>query len=657
VNARVTRNAIALVVIAALIRLVIAAVIPLFPDETYYWEWSRHLAAGYFDHPPAVAVLIRAGTTILGATALGVRLGAVLAGAIASLALVVVSCRLATSSTVDVDASADAAESAVATASRAALDDPGTRAALMMLAIPGALIGFVLATPDAPLLAAIALTIAALERAIASPVRSAASLGWWCAAGLTLGLAFCSKFTSVLIPAGVCIALLSRRDLRTRLAEPGPYVAVLIALLVLIPTLVWNANHEWVSFAFQLKHGLGQVRGSALGRELALVGGQLGLISPILAVMAAIAVARALRAMVDPRRYTLAIVATTVIAFFAVSALRRPVEPNWPVPALVAALPLLATMRLERRGRTWFIAGAALGVACIAVAVAQATARVVQVSPRRDPMSRAYGWQDLALAVRRAQSVASGCNTTLIAADRYQDASELAFSLPGNPRVFALNLGGRANQYDLWTSIYQAARPTDCALVVVDEGAAGESVVRRIGADSSVLAGNAVMTWRDAIVGRRAIWLVRGIPSTRPMEVELSPAAAAALAAATAGFAPHRVMLDSIVAVYRRGPVPDVVTTTTTAPLSNADRRAAITTRVNSLHQLLQRSGFKAVYRDARYSQCTFVRSSEPDSTDIGYVHAPEGCKLTRGHGDGILRIEHAQDAWYAYASPERRIY
>ena len=33
---------------------------PLVPDEAYYWVWSRHLAGGYFDHPPVVAYMIRA---------------------------------------------------------------------------------------------------------------------------------------------------------------------------------------------------------------------------------------------------------------------------------------------------------------------------------------------------------------------------------------------------------------------------------------------------------------------------------------------------------------------------------------------------------------------------------------------------------------------
>ncbi len=61
-----------------LLRLVVAAVTPITFDEAYYWTWSKHLAGGYYDHPPAVALVIRLGTMIAGDTPLGVRLVAIL---------------------------------------------------------------------------------------------------------------------------------------------------------------------------------------------------------------------------------------------------------------------------------------------------------------------------------------------------------------------------------------------------------------------------------------------------------------------------------------------------------------------------------------------------------------------------------------------------
>src|SRR3954454_17677343 len=77
-DARIVRNT-ALVILALVgLRLVAAAFTPLTFDEAYYWMWSKNLAGGYYDHPPAVAYVIRAGTMIAGDTELGVRLASIL---------------------------------------------------------------------------------------------------------------------------------------------------------------------------------------------------------------------------------------------------------------------------------------------------------------------------------------------------------------------------------------------------------------------------------------------------------------------------------------------------------------------------------------------------------------------------------------------------
>jgi hypothetical protein len=67
-------------IISALVvlRLIAAAWTPLTFDEAYYWTWSKHLAGGYYDHPPAVAAIIALGTMIAGDTELGVRLVSIL---------------------------------------------------------------------------------------------------------------------------------------------------------------------------------------------------------------------------------------------------------------------------------------------------------------------------------------------------------------------------------------------------------------------------------------------------------------------------------------------------------------------------------------------------------------------------------------------------
>ena len=61
----------ALVLLPLPSRILVAATVGLSPDEAYYWTWSQELAAGYHDHPPAVAWLVRIGTEILGTSELG----------------------------------------------------------------------------------------------------------------------------------------------------------------------------------------------------------------------------------------------------------------------------------------------------------------------------------------------------------------------------------------------------------------------------------------------------------------------------------------------------------------------------------------------------------------------------------------------------------
>ena len=438
------RRAVAVTLAAGVLRLVVAAFTPLFPDETYYWEYSRHLAPGYYDHPPLVAWAVRLGTTLFGNTPLGVRFGPVLLGAAGAFFL-------------------------AATARRVAGDVAAFWLAAAFAAIPLAS-GLVLATPDAPLLAASAATLYCVVRALQAEVGTRGAIGWWCAAGLALGLAVSSKYTAVLLPLGIFAGLLAS-PLRSRLATPWPYVAVGIGIVVFSPVILWNAANDWISFAFQLGHGLGRVGGSVLKRELELIGGQAGLLSPVVFAMCAVAVARNVRPPAVPLHRVLAVTALLVFAFFVYSATKRRVEANWPALAWLPALVLAVCHLQSERWGKWFRGGVYFAAALSVVVYVNAFVPVLPVPARRDPAARASGWDDLATAVHRVHGPRLPISSyrTWVAADRYQDASELAFHLPGNPEVFALNIAGRPNTYDLWPAFPERAYPRDALILVVDE--------------------------------------------------------------------------------------------------------------------------------------------------------------------------------------------
>jgi 4-amino-4-deoxy-L-arabinose transferase-like glycosyltransferase len=476
------RRSLALVAAAALARLALAAWIPLVPDEAYYWDWSRHLAPAYFDHPGAIAYLIHAGTLLFGDTPLGVRFGPVLAGTGTALAT-------------------------VALAHGWGGPSAAWRAALIGSVMPLASVGLLLALPDAPVLLCGAVTLWTVDRAIGASGRKA--LAWWVASGVAAGLALDSKFTALVLLAGVAIALVVHPDLRRHLLHAGPYVACGVAFLVVLPVLHWNAAHDWISFRYQIQHGLGHGRGSAIGREVALLAGEAGVISPVLLVLLGIAVVRALRfaapVPLRPGAFVAATVATTVAAFFAWSALRHSVEPNWPALAVPPAIALLAAMPHSPIMRRWEQAGVALAAAISVVFYVHALHPFLPIDPKVDPVARAYGWDEVADGVARVPA-------KWVAANRYQDAAELAFHLPGHPTVFSLNLQSRPNQYDLWPRIGETVAPGDTVLVVLDDRYPTTEAPELLRAATSAVAGPAIdMHWRGSVVARRRIWQVTGL--------------------------------------------------------------------------------------------------------------------------------------------------
>jgi hypothetical protein len=396
---------------------------------------------------------------------------------------------------------------------------------MLVTLLPIATLGLVLATPDAALFATAMIALLAVERALAAPVRSWRSTGWWLLAGGMLGAAFVAKYTAVLLPMGLVIACLVHPALRRRFAEAGPWIAGALALALFAPVVVWNLFNNWISFRFQLGHGFNAAsRGNPISRELEMIGGQAGLASPILFVLLALAVVVAIRdgwrtrRVATPtdlatRRFALAVVAVVPLAFFAVSAWRRPVEANWPAMIYPAAMMLLATSPLPVARGVWWRRGLWLAAVLLAVVTVQAAVPVLPLPPRRDPIARAHGWRDLATAVHAARGDAflDGTVDRWVAADRYQDASELAFHLPDQPTVFSLNLGGRTNHYDVWPNAWQRVRPGDGLVVAFDADAKGDSLARMVGSwFLESRAGAVVPLQRQGrTVTERRIWLFR----------------------------------------------------------------------------------------------------------------------------------------------------
>ena len=237
--------------IAALtaMRLVYAGVLDLRTDEAYYWTWSKEGVLSFLDHPPGIAWLIRFGTAIFGDTNLGVRFGGIVAMLVTQLLLADIVRRVT----------------------------HDARAVILVVLMPEAALYYgLLMAKVSPDTAMIPFAVAMLWSLVR--LHESGNPRWWLAAGLFAGLALLSKFTAImLLPAVVAFVLVP--DWRRRwLLSPWPFLAALIAVIVFLPVLIWNAEHDWASFRFQFVRAVAthpfsfRTVGEFIGLQFGLVG-------------------------------------------------------------------------------------------------------------------------------------------------------------------------------------------------------------------------------------------------------------------------------------------------------------------------------------------------------------------------------------------------
>jgi 4-amino-4-deoxy-L-arabinose transferase-like glycosyltransferase len=351
------------------LRLAVAALVPLAPDEAYYWLWSLHLQPGYYDDSPLIAWWIRAGTLVFGPSALGVRLLSPLGAALGSILLW-----------------------------RAGEDlfpdrHAGVMAAVLLNATLILNAGAVITTPDTPLLLFWTATLAAVARWHATRDDR-----WFLAAGIAAGLALDAKYTGLLVLVAIGLWLLITLDGRAALRRRLPWIGLAMAFVVFAPVIGWNAAHGWASFAKQGGRSAHLDLAGAPGHLAGLIGGQIGLVTPGAILLMTIGTGCALRRR-DPAGWLVALSVLVPGAVFAEHVLSGAVQPNWPA-ILIPGAALAAAGAATRITSRYLLPAGALGAAISALVYLQAVAAPLPIPVDRDPTGlQLAGWRGLAAAM------------------------------------------------------------------------------------------------------------------------------------------------------------------------------------------------------------------------------------------------------------------
>ena len=417
---------VAIVVIAAMtgLRIAYANLIELRTDEAYYWTWSKESVLSFLDHPPMIAWFIRFGTAIFGDTAFGVRFAGIVAMLVTQLLLADIAWRLARD----------------------------LRAVVFAILMPEAALYYGLlmakAAPDVALIPfSVAMIWSLVRLALSDDPR------WWLAAGVFAGLSLLSKFTAIMLLPAVAAFMLVPDWRRRWLASPYPYLAALIALILFLPVLVWNAGHDWASFRFQL------VRATAT-RELSLrtlgdyIGLQFGLVGLLLLPVTLSALTLTARRGFRAREPVAILLSTAVLVpffYFLWKSLFLRIGDTWPMfmwPAGFAAAAVNVVM-MPREG--WSAATIRSTIALSNAAVVIGIATVVMVFlyyvampwnffGRTDPIGGEAGF---AAVMERVEAQLQKTGATWVAATDYRSYAVLRWHFGDRVPVIQVNERGR----------------------------------------------------------------------------------------------------------------------------------------------------------------------------------------------------------------------
>ena len=400
-------------------------------DEFYYLAAGRHLAWGYVDQPPITPLLARlagafpGGVWPLRVVAIAAQLGCIMLGAALAREL-------------------GGAKRAQTLAALVVAGCPIFVGASMLLGTTGT---------DQLFWAAVFVLVArALRRD---------TLASWVAAGVVAGVGLENKHTLALLLVGIFVGLaLTRRD---ALRRPGPWMMGVLAGLIWLPNLIWNATNGWpaLKMASSIANDQGGVLGSIAQAPLFVL-----LSGPLLVAVWVLGIRWLLR---PPQRHYAWLAVVAIVAL--VLTVAGGGKPYYPAPALLGLLvagtvaietQLDGTRPLWRNGWTRLVGLSIVTSLVIGLPILGPSFATAIRPINQEPMET-YGWPGFARQV--AESAHAMPTGTVVLTGNYGEAGALQMFGPGVGLTFPVT-----SAHNSWATWGMPHHGTPVSVLAVNEG-------------------------------------------------------------------------------------------------------------------------------------------------------------------------------------------
>ncbi len=382
-----------------MVNLIQSAFTGLANDEAYYWMYSKNMDYGYFDHPPAIALLIKTGYAVFH-NEFGTRLMIVLMGTLFIWVVFLLT----------------------------------NRRNFLLFFIMACSIscfeayGFI-AVPDAPLLFFTATFFLLYRRWVENNTFVNMLL-----LGLNIGALLYCKYHGLLI---LFFTLISNLSL---LKKKEFYLVVVIAVSTYLPHILWQINNDYPSYQY---HVLTKSQDPYKPIDsIIFILGQLMIAGPLTGLFLFFGAFR--YRVQNPMEKAMKYSFIGFMVFFLLSTLNAPVEANWTAAAFVPVLVLsynyiTSTANLKK----WMIR---LSVVSCLVFLFIRINLVFDLLPTLGSklIPEFYGWRTWAMQIEEEVG-----ETPVVFANSYQKASKYSF-YTGNVSLSLNNIQYRRNQYDIW---------------------------------------------------------------------------------------------------------------------------------------------------------------------------------------------------------------